>query len=164
MVLGFLQYGCQSGLQVDEELIVNAITWSPAMAVGITEVDQAHRDFFIDIEKISQMPNESLQDGLLQLTAKLERDFRREEDLMEACHSEELKLHREQHAKLLKALHYLMPDIMQGNYLAGRQAIDVLPNWFFMHVSTADQSMAKSVHDSTLCDKQQRNKSLGLFY
>lgn len=124
---------------------MNLITWCPEMTLGITEIDKAHQEFLANVEKISRMPDDLLYDNLLQLTGKLEKDFRQEEDLMEACNSVEIKEHREQHAKLLKALHYLIPDIMQGNYAAARRAIDVLPCWYLMHLSTSDQVMAHSI-------------------
>lgn len=134
---------------------MNVITWRPEMALGITEIDKAHQEFFASVEKISGMPDDLLCDSLSQLTGKLEKDFRREEDLMEACDLAEIKEHREQHAKLLKALHYVMPDVMQGNYAAARRAVDVLPCWYLMHLSTADQAMAHSIHAT-----EQGNKRL----
>lgn len=124
---------------------MSTLSWSPAMAVGMMEVDHAHRDFFKRMAHVSGLQDEFLYDGLLELIAALEKDFWHEEVLMEAAGSTELKAHREQHAKLLKALHYLIPQMMQGDLKAGRQALEVLPNWMLMHMNTADVAMAQSL-------------------
>lgn len=51
--------------------------------------------------------------------------------------------HREQHARVLGALHRLHRQVMDGDLEPGREAIDnLLPQWFAFHISTMDTALA----------------------
>lgn len=53
-----------------------------------------------------------------------------------------LRSHRERHARVLSRLHHVAPYVMQGDIAPGREAIDLLPQWFLFHLSTMDSALA----------------------
>jgi methyl-accepting chemotaxis protein len=79
---------------------------------------------------------------LFALIVGIERDFREEEALMEDIDFPGLKSHREQHARVLSALHHVIPDVMQGDCASAWRAIELLPQWFLSHLSTMDAALA----------------------
>ncbi len=57
-----------------------------------------------------------------------------------------LPAHREQHARVLGALHYVHSQIMSGESGLGREVIDrLLPQWYALHISTMDAVLAIAI-------------------
>jgi hemerythrin len=118
------------------------LRWSPEMSLGAPAMDKAHKAF---VEELAQLVNASDHEfgaRLSELIARIERDFREEEALMEKIDFPGLKSHREQHARVLSALHHVIPDVMQGDCASARKAIELLPQWFLFHLSTMDAVLA----------------------
>ena len=116
-------------------------TWDPAMDLGHPALDEAHQALFADMMRLFAAPDSELAEGLSQLCDKLERDFREEEDLMEALDWHDVKEHREQHARVLSALHH----VEVGEPGEAREAIMLLPQWFQLHVATMDRALAAAL-------------------
>jgi hemerythrin len=59
-----------------------------------------------------------------------------------------IKTHREQHARVLSALHHIHPQVTSGNAVLGRKVIeDLLPQWLAFHISTMDMAWAMQITD-----------------
>ena len=84
-------------------------TWLSEMTVGDPVIDAAHRALFDQMVFLLRAKDSELGDGFLSLTDKLEYDFREEERLMEGLDFPGLHGHREEHAKVLAALHQVDP-------------------------------------------------------
>lgn len=56
-----------------------------------------------------------------------------------------LNSHREQHARILSGLHHVVPHVMNGEIESGRQAIELLQEWFLFHLTTMDLALAVAV-------------------
>lgn len=118
------------------------VWWPPQMSVGIPAIDDAHKELLDEMRRLADTPDGEFGTRLFALIAKLERDFRVEEELMDEAGFPGLLGHREQHARLLGALHCIVPPVMEGNIDLGREAVALLPLWFAFHVSTMDAPLA----------------------
>jgi len=116
--------------------------WSSELSLGVPAMDAAHKAFVEEMGNLLEMPDEKFSAGLPAFIAATERDFREEEDMMERLNYPGLQSHREQHARVLSALHHVVPDFMKGNYTSARRAIELLPQWFMFHLSTMDTALA----------------------
>lgn len=112
--------------------------WSADMALGIPLFDEAHQALAEQIGRLLDGPDGELEAGLGALVAALEEDFRVEESLMEAIDYPAICSHREQHARVLAALHRLAP----GDIAAARHAVGLVLPWFELHLATADTALA----------------------
>ena len=53
--------------------------------------------------------------------------------------------HCEQHAKVLNALHRVVREASQGNCMAARKMIRLIPQWFLFHLLTMDTALAVAI-------------------
>nr|WP_315392775.1 hemerythrin family protein [uncultured Duganella sp.] len=115
--------------------------WSAHMALGIPLFDEAHQAMAEQVMQLLDGPDHEVAAGMARLTEALEDDFRLEESLMEAIDYPEIRAHREQHARVLAALHRLAP----GDVGAARAAAGLILPWFEMHLATADTALARAL-------------------
>lgn len=137
------------------------LVWSQHMSLGIPAMDLAHRVFVEELARLASEPDSAFGAGLFALIPMLEKDFREEEALMEAIDFPALQSHREQHARVLSALHHVAPEVMRGDYVAARKAIELLPQWFVFHLATMDTALAVALD---LADTQPTLAATGIPY
>ena len=118
------------------------LEWSPQMSLGITSIDSEHHAFVDQMSRLAGLPDEEFGEGLYALISAMEKDFRGEEVTMEEIGFPALQSHREQHARVLSALHHVVPGVMLGDFTSARKAIELLPQWFLFHLSTMDTALA----------------------
>lgn len=133
------------------------IVWSPQMALGIPSMDKEHKELLDEFAQLANTPDSEFGAGLFKLTVKLERDFRAEEELMEKIDFPGLLSHREQHARVLGAMHHVIPEVMKGNYALGREAVRLFPQWFLFHLSTMDAVLAFAINGEGMPAISQEN-------
>jgi len=121
---------------------MQTIKWSQDMSLGVPEMDQAHKAFLEELTALLTVSDEQFGSPFLSLVARIERDFREEEDLMEDLDYLGITGHREQHARILGALHQIASRVMEGDIALGREALALLPQWFMFHLSTMDTALA----------------------
>jgi hemerythrin len=117
---------------------MDVLEWTPAMELGYPEIDEAHKALFDEMMRLYAAPDKDLADGLPRLCARLEIDFREEEDVMESLDLPDIREHREEHARVLSALHH----VSVGEPAEAREALMLLPQWFEVHLATMDRSLA----------------------
>lgn len=118
------------------------VEWSRDMALGIPSVDESHKELLQRLNELLAAPDESFGPGFLSMVAEFEADFQEEEKLMEDIDYPGICGHREQHARLLGALHHIASHVMSGDVALGREAAELLPQWFQFHMSTMDTALA----------------------
>ena len=123
-------------------VIMNKLVWSPAMELGIPEIDRMHRSFFMKLSDMPGAPELEFELRFYSLLADLEKAFLAEEKLMASIRFYAAQSHREEHAKLLKALHNAIPDVMRGESGSALKVLEVLPKWFLHHLSTMDSFLS----------------------
>ena len=125
---------------------MDVLEWTADMELGNPALDDAHRELFDEMMRLYAAPDSELEEGLPLLCDKLERDFREEEDLMEAMDISGIKEHREQHARVLSALHH----VVVGEPAEAREALLLLPQWFQEHLTTMDRALAGGSHPAAM--------------
>ncbi len=121
---------------------MDSVRWSPDMSLGVPALDAAHREFLQDLMRLDGVGDENFGAAFQELVARIEADFHEEESLMEALDYPGLRSHREQHARVLSALHHIEPRVVEGDVALGRDAVELLPQWFVVHLSTMDTALA----------------------
>lgn len=121
------------------------IKWNPAMALGVPVMDAAHQKLLEEFARLEGMADEQFGEAFSALIATVERDFRQEEDMMEQIAYPSLHTHREQHARVLGALHHADPFVNDGDLTQAREALTLLPQWFLLHQSTMDLALAAAL-------------------
>ena len=111
------------------------------MELGVGDIDDAHRALLEMINALLDGSDGDVLQGMDPLVDMLERDFREEEMQMEQVEYMGTRIHREQHARVLAALH----RVPEGDVAAARAALILLPQWFSLHLSTFDSALAAAI-------------------
>jgi hemerythrin-like metal-binding protein len=116
------------------------------MATRLAAMDDLHHDFCEALGAASSSPDREFQVAYQTFVGKAERAFATEEQWMEEIDLPSLKSHREQHARVLGALHHVHSMVMSGDVSTGRNVVgNLLPKWYGGHVSTMDMVLAMSL-------------------
>jgi hemerythrin len=112
--------------------------WSSDIALGIPSIDASHNSLLDKLAQLNTVSDADFPAYYAAMVARVESDFREEEELMEKIDFPGIRSHREQHARLLGGLHHAAATIMKGDVALGRHTIGLLPQWFAFHISTMD--------------------------
>lgn len=112
--------------------------WSSVLVLGQPAIDAAHQALAGRVARLAAGSDGELEAGLPALVDELEADFRAEDALMEEIAFPGIQAHREQHARVLAALHH----IDARDPAAARSALGLLMEWFQLHVATMDNVLA----------------------
>lgn len=119
------------------------------MSTGVTEMDQLHYDFFEILSRLSALSDEEFALGFRGFVYHAEKAFAKEEQWMEDSDFPADKSHREQHARVLSALHHVHSRVLAGDIATGRETVEtLLPHWFAFHISTMDMALAATMQTS----------------
>jgi hemerythrin len=109
---------------------------------GFPALNKLHQDFFSALNELSSSADQEFCDGYQNFVAQVERTFRLEEEWMEQIDFPVFRIHQEQHARALGALHNIHGRVMDGAIGLGRDVVDnLLPQWFALHMSTLDATL-----------------------
>lgn len=117
------------------------ILWRPELSLGNPAMDEAHKQLLNEIALLADTPDADLYPQLTSLLSKMEADFKEEEAMMEQINYPEIKTHREHHARVMSALHEIVPEVMRGNFDSPRAVLNLLPEWSVMHILTVDKAL-----------------------
>jgi hemerythrin-like metal-binding protein len=112
------------------------------MLLGVPEMDEAHESFLSLLNQVVDAPDSEFPEAFSVLLTHIEHDFWSEKQLMERIDYPGLRSHREQHARVLAALHQAVPAVSSGDVAIGRKALELLPKWFMFHLATMDTALA----------------------
>jgi len=135
---------------------MQTIAWTQELAVGVPAMDESHKALLKQLEEALIAPEEDFAQTLSLLITQIESDFREEENVMEAIDYPGIQVHQEQHARILGALHHISSRVMEGDVAVGREAVELLPRWFQVHMTTLDTALAFAV---LLNEKESREAS-----
>lgn len=119
--------------------------WKADMALGVPAIDEAHEALFDELARLARLADQQFSTGFRDLIAAVERDFREEEEMMEAIGFPSLANHREQHARVLSGLHHAWAAVDEGDVEQGRHALTLLPQWLLFHQATMDLALAAAL-------------------
>src|SRR5258706_7376522 len=83
------------------------------------------------------------------LVAHIEHEFYEEEQWMEGVDFPAILPHREQHSRVLSALHHVHPRVMEGDIPVGRQVASLVFRWFLIHMASMDRVLISAVQLTT---------------
>jgi hemerythrin len=118
--------------------------WSPRMRLGMPSVDACHRELMEELANLEDASDMVFAERYTRFVARVERDFREEEEMMERTVFPGLPAHREQHARMLGGLHHVARQVMAGDLAAGRDVVSLMPGWFMLHIETMDGALVGS--------------------
>jgi hemerythrin len=121
------------------------LKWSPEMVLGVPNVDALHQSLVETLAALRIASDEKFPHHYNILIADMEHDFYEEERQMEEIGFAALHAHREQHARVLGAMHQAQGHVMCGDIQAAREVIAILPQWFTFHLSTMDAELAIAI-------------------
>jgi hemerythrin len=125
-----------------ERYIMSKSLWSSETFLGIPSMDGSHKALLDKLALEQNIPDADFPGHYAALVARVENEFREEEQLMEQIDFPGICAHREQHAKLLGGLHHAAAAVMEGDIALGCHTIELLPEWFVFHISTMDTALA----------------------
>jgi hemerythrin-like metal-binding protein len=113
---------------------------------GMPAMDKLHHDFFQALDRLSTASDTEFRRLFAKFVAQVEQAFRREDEWMEEVDLPTQQAHREQHARVLGALHNVHMRVDEGNVKLGREVIEsLLPQWFSCHITTMDAPLARAM-------------------
>lgn len=123
--------------------------WSSDMSTGVMAMDDMHHHLFDALTCLSSASDGEFCLNYGALVKIVEQAFSAEDGWMDATDYPSLKIHREQHARVLGALHNVHARVMEGDLAIGRDVVDrLLPEWLAFHMSTMDMALAAWLQDS----------------
>jgi hemerythrin len=127
-------------------------TWSSEMKLGVPAMDELHHAFFAVLEELEAASDNDFPARFDSLVDGIERDFAAEEKWMGEIKYGALQSHVEQHARVLSALHHAQSGVMAGDIAQGREAIELLSQWFVFHITTMDNALARAIQLANVQD------------
>jgi hemerythrin len=126
---------------------------------GASAMDKLHQNVFQALDELAVKSDSEFRTEYGVFVAKMEQIFREEEQWMDAIDYSVSMLHREQHARVLGALHNVHSRVMYGEIGVGREVVErLLPQWFSFHASTMDAALARAMQNTKAgCDQRQIN-------
>ncbi len=121
---------------------MNTPGWTADMRLGLPQVDAGHQALLKQLRCLEQSPDGLFGAAFLALVEHLEADFREEEAIMEEMAYVGLREHREQHARVLAAMRQTAGRVLRGELASGREAAELLGEWFVGHLATHDTLFA----------------------
>jgi len=113
---------------------------------GVFALDTLHDSFLRDLSELAATPDNEFCSRYLEFIKQTEHAFRVEEDWMDALDLPVIRSHREQHARVLGALHHVYACVIDGDVGIGREAAKrLLPRWFAIHGATMDAALAAEI-------------------
>jgi hemerythrin len=125
------------------------VNWPDELSTGVATLDELHRELLDTMSDVASTENENFADCYTALAKKVDCAFIREEQWMEEIDSALLKTYREQHAKVLGALHNAHGKVLKGDFDLGRKIVgDLLPKWYVVHIATMDMVLAIAMQET----------------
>lgn len=110
---------------------------------GVPALDKLHYNFYKALDVVSASSDMEFGARYGAFVYEVECAFREEERWMEEMDPIVMRYHQEQHARVLGALHNTHLRVMNGEIQLGREVTDqLLPQWFALHRSTMDATLA----------------------
>lgn len=125
-------------------------TLPAALESGVPAIDRMHKDFLQALGGLCATRDCDFIDRYQDFVRQAEEAFRVEEEWMEQLDLPVIKSHREQHARVLGALHHVYSRILDGDLEVGREVVKrLLPRWFILHISTMDAALASAMREAS---------------
>lgn len=116
--------------------------WSAAYELGITPMDETHREFVEQVAALAAAADGELAGLLDELIVHTVAHFEQEKRWMEASGFPPIHCHTGEHERVLEVLRDVRNKVGAGDLALGRTLVKELPAWFDNHASTMDAALA----------------------
>jgi hemerythrin-like metal-binding protein len=124
--------------------------WTPAMSVGLSELDEDHKQLFYLINRLADQAAaddvsvEAIRDTLFALMRYAELHFSREERVMTACDYPQLHDHLGQHKRFVERIKAIAAefdaDAKDSGAEVGDALLEYLKDWLTHHILIQDMA------------------------
>lgn len=120
------------------------IEWhEDSLSVGITRMDETHKEFITIINRLGQAADEHFSALFNHLIEHTHDHFQNEDIAMENSEFPTIFVHCNEHFRILDKLKQLAGNVENGDFHAARVFIcSYLPEWFCLHAATMDRALA----------------------
>jgi hemerythrin-like metal-binding protein len=117
--------------------------WSPALALGVDEMDETHREFVQHVNQLGAASDQDMLACLDALYAHTVGHFRQETEWMEQISFPPLHCHAAEHEGVLEVMREVRGYLEAGKYEVGRVLAREVATWFQSHAATMDAMLAQ---------------------
>ena len=118
------------------------LTWSDALLLGYTPMDDVHEDFVRCARALTDAPDAGLLDALLRMVAHLRTHFAQEDAWMTETEFPPRQCHIDEHAAVLRSADQVLALAEQGELGPIRGFAAALVDWFPGHADYLDAALA----------------------
>ena len=105
---------------------MSSIMFAVAPSPGVAALDELHRSCRDALDELACADPNTLKSGFTELVTRFEDAFRTEDEWMDNLDYPALNSHREQHARVLGALHHVHGELMGGDIALGRHVVEAI--------------------------------------
>lgn len=114
------------------------LAWSEQLAIGHATMDDTHREFVEQLNRVGDAPDEGVLAALDDFIAHTEAHFGQEEQWMDAIEFPPRGCHRGEHEKVLETVREVRKRVADGNVQLARTLAEALAEWFPQHATSMD--------------------------
>ena len=118
------------------------LTWSDALLLGYTPMDDVHEDFVRCARALTDAPDAGLLDALHRMVAHLRTHFAQEDAWMTETEFPPRQCHIDEHAAVLRSADEVLALAEQGRLGPIRGFAAALVDWFPGHADYLDAALA----------------------
>ncbi len=129
---------------------MDRIEWTPALSVGVADIDEQHQRLFAIIEDLMKAQKEdrepkSLLNILAQLVDYSDYHFRTEDNYMIENSYPLFLSHRKEHLAYIKKMGGLITALENKETSLSEDLLDFLCNWWRTHITDSDLKYARYI-------------------
>jgi hemerythrin-like metal-binding protein len=114
------------------------LAWSEQLAIGHATMDDTHREFVEQLNRVADAPDAGVLAALDDFIAHTEAHFGQEEQWMDAIEFPPRGCHRGEHEKVLETVREVRKRVADGNLQLARTLAEALAEWFPQHATSMD--------------------------
>jgi hemerythrin-like metal-binding protein len=124
------------------------LAWSDQLAIGQAVMDETHREFVEQLNRVGEAPDDGVLAALDDFIAHTEVHFSQEEQWMDALAFPPRGCHRDEHEKIMETVREVRSRVAAGDVRLGRTLAEALAEWFPQHATSMDAILALYMNET----------------
>ena len=122
------------------------ITWTPALSIGVEEIDRQHKQLIKLVNELLAMDNirvdsEMISDALTRMTDYANYHFTSEEKFMQEQGYPQFEAHRRQHVEFIRKTAELAIGAIAHRKTVPVEMLEYLKSWLVNHIMISDMKI-----------------------
>jgi hemerythrin-like metal-binding protein len=131
------------------------IKWNDKYSVGISVIDEAHKEFIDIINKVIATKGnngkpEEVREVLYEMVKYALKHYATEESYMEKFNFPEYQLHRSEHLDFTDKAVANINKVINGDYQVANEILEYLKRWFVNHIQKTDRKYIDCFNENGL--------------